>query len=130
METIADSRGTGRGPPEQNPADSLACSGLRTQGSAQVRAVTAQVQRRKRILVGKIVGRGYNSNLRRHLADFVSNTVSWHRRSAQALLTLASGCLVTFLLSFTLRDVSISEASQYHKYFGSAEVLIKASGSA
>jgi hypothetical protein len=29
-------------------------------------------------------------NLRRHLLDFAFNTVSWCRRSAQALLTLAS----------------------------------------
>jgi len=29
MGTIADSRRTGKGHPEQNPADSLACSGLR-----------------------------------------------------------------------------------------------------
>jgi hypothetical protein len=30
IETIVDSRGTGKGPLEPNPADSLACSGLRT----------------------------------------------------------------------------------------------------
>jgi hypothetical protein len=29
IETIADSRGTGKGPLEPNPADSLACLGLR-----------------------------------------------------------------------------------------------------
>jgi hypothetical protein len=31
METVADSRGAGSGPPEQNPAGLLACSGLRAQ---------------------------------------------------------------------------------------------------
>jgi len=50
-EKLADSWGTGRGPPKQNPADSLACSGLR----GLLRAATAQVQRRKQTLVGKIV---------------------------------------------------------------------------
>jgi hypothetical protein len=47
--------GPRRGSSEQNPADSLACSGLRAQGSAPVTAATAQVQRRKCTLVGTIV---------------------------------------------------------------------------
>jgi hypothetical protein len=31
METVTDSRGIQKGPPERDPADSLACSGLRAQ---------------------------------------------------------------------------------------------------
>jgi hypothetical protein len=49
-------------PPEQDPADSLARSGLRTQGLAQVGAATAQVQRRKWTLMGKIVVWDYIGN--------------------------------------------------------------------
>jgi hypothetical protein len=70
------------------PVDSS--SVLRTQDSAQVRAATVQVQGRKRILVGKIVVCDYIGSLRRHFFVFTSNAVSQRRRSAQALLTLAS----------------------------------------
>jgi hypothetical protein len=48
METVTDYSGSSkRILPEHDPADLSACSGLRVQGSAQVRAATAQVQRRK-----------------------------------------------------------------------------------
>jgi len=45
----------------------------------------------------------YDGNLRRILTCVASNAVSQHRCSAQALLTLCSGCCsVTFLLSLTI----------------------------
>ena len=53
VETIADSRGDRKRTPWAK--SSWLISVLRTQGSTQVRAATAQVQRRKRILVGWIV---------------------------------------------------------------------------
>jgi hypothetical protein len=66
----------------------------RAQGSAQIRAATAQVQRRKWTLVGSLVVRDYCiGNLRRRFFKFASDVVSQRRRSAlvaQALLTLAS----------------------------------------
>jgi len=46
----------------------------------------------------------YLGNLRRILTCVAFSAVSQHRRSAQALLTLASGCSVTFLLSLPLTN--------------------------
>ena len=53
--------------------------------------------------VRKAKARDYSlGSLRRHFLPFASNAVSQHRRSAQALLTLCSGCSVTFLLSLSV----------------------------
>jgi len=65
METVTDSLGSQkRTLPEYNPADLLTCSGLRARGSAQVRAATAPVQRRKQILEREVFVADYISNLR------------------------------------------------------------------
>lgn len=81
------SKGARRGSPEHDPADPSTCS---AQGSAQVRAVTAPVQRQKQTLVREVFVAGYIRNLKQYFFTFASNIVSHYCRSAQALLTLAS----------------------------------------
>jgi hypothetical protein len=48
-----------------------------------------------------------SGNLRRHFFKFAFIQVSKHRRSTQALLTLCSGCSVTFLLSFSVTNYNL-----------------------
>jgi len=88
METVTDSLGSQKRPPWS--MIQLAYQSAQGSGSAHARAATAPVQRQKRTLEREILVADYSGNLRQHFFDFASHSVSQRRRSAQALLTLAS----------------------------------------
>lgn len=74
--------------PKMDPSSSASESQAIAQDcslSAQVRAATAEVQRRKWTLVRSRFVADHSSNLRRQFFKFASNAVSQHRRSSRGL---------------------------------------------